>query len=460
VKKKHVFIIAAIVVVAGVLLGLTVFKGRKNGVVKYRTEALAKGDLEALVVTSGTLNPVRLVEVGSQVSGRIDRLYVDFNSQVVAGQVLAELDQSLLKAKIDQNNANYLSAAASLERAKVTLDNLKKKYERSLSLFDKNLISFEEKEATEAAYLGAKADVQSSEARLTQAKSVLDSSQVDLAYATIRSPIDGVVINRLINIGQTVAASFQAPKLFEIANDLSKMQVECDVDEADIGKIKERQKVRFTVDSFPDETFFGTVNQVRYSPTVTQNVVTYKTIVDVDNPGMKLRPGMTATVSIISGEAKNVLRVPNSALRFMPNLPAEEMQSIMKEAGEMMIAGRRQEGGAGKTEGTPEAGAPRQASRSKEGGQRSMMFGQRRGEALPQGAQMKQPSRVWIQDENGKLHIVFIGAGVSDNFYTEVIRGELKEGQKIIIGTVGGQSAAVTPGGPQGPPQRMMFLGS
>ncbi len=256
-KKKSSSSIAAILSSRESILGLTVFKGHKNGAVKYRTEGLAKGDLEALVVTSGTLNPVRLVEVGSQVSGKIDKLYVDFNSQVKAGQVLAELDQSLLKAKIDQNNANYLSAAASLERSEVTLDNLKNKYERSLSLFEKNLISFEEKEAAEAAYLGAKADLQSSDARLAQAKSLLDSSKVDLAYATIRSPIDGVVINRLINIGQTVAASFQAPKLFEIANDLSKMQVECDVDEADIGKVKEGQKVRFTVDSFPNETFLA-----------------------------------------------------------------------------------------------------------------------------------------------------------------------------------------------------------
>jgi HlyD family secretion protein len=153
-KKKILFTIA-VVVVAGAILGLTIFKGHKNGGVKYRTEILAKGDLEALVVTSGTLNPVRLVEVGSQVSGKIEKLYVDFNSQVKAGQVLAELDQSLLKAKIDQNNANYLSAQASLERSKVTLDNLKKKYDRSLSLFEKNLISFEEKEAAEAAYLEA-----------------------------------------------------------------------------------------------------------------------------------------------------------------------------------------------------------------------------------------------------------------------------------------------------------------
>jgi HlyD family secretion protein len=461
-KKKILLTIAALAV-AGAILGLTVFKGHKNGVVKYRTEALAKGDLEALVVTSGTLNPVRLVEVGSQVSGKIDKLYVDFNSQVKEGQILAELDQSLLKAKIDQNNANYLSAVASLERSKVTLDNLKKKYERSLSLFEKNLISFEEKEAAEAAYLGAKADLQSSDARLAQAKSLLDSSKVDLAYATIRSPIDGIVINRLINIGQTVAASFQAPKLFEIANDLSKMQVECAVDEADIGKVKEGQKVRFTVDSFADETFSGTVNQVRYSPTTTSNVVTYTTIVDVDNPGMKLRPGMTATVSIISGEAQNVLRVPNAALRFTPNLPAEEIQKIMKEAGERMAARRQQEGGGGQMAGGPGTStsgqtAPGGVTRTGEGGQRFMTLGQGQEGAPAQGARLRQPSRIWIQDENGKFQVVFIRPGVSDNSYTEVLRGELQEGQKVVIGTEGGPIVAATPGGP-GQPGRMMFIG-
>lgn len=452
-NKRLVLIIVAIVVVAGVLLGVTVFKGRKNGAVKYRTENLAKGDLEALVVTSGTLNPVRLVEVGSQVSGKIEKLYVDFNSQVKAGQVLAELDQSLLTAKIDQNNANYLSAVASLDRAKVTEDNLQKKYERSLSLFEKNLISFEEKEAAEAAYLGAKSDVKSSEARLAQAKSVLDSSKVDLAYATIRSPIDGVVINRLINIGQTVAASFQAPKLFEIANDLSKMQVECDVDEADIGKVKEGQKVRFTVDSFLNETFFGTVNQVRYSPTVTSNVVTYTTIVDVDNPGMKLRPGMTATVSIITAEAKNALRVSNAALRFTPSLPAEEMQVLMKDAADKMMAGRGPEGGAigaGGSEAGPldqnaPAGAQPQAARPREGGPRT---------AGAQGSQLRQPSRVWVQDENGKLQVVLIRTGVSDNTYTEVVRGELKEGQAVIIGGGSGTATQTSSG-----PQRMMMMG-
>jgi len=447
--KKKVVLVVAVVVVAAAALGLGALKSRKNGVIKYRTEALAKGDIEALVVTSGTLNPVRLVEVGSQVSGKIDKLYVDFNSQVKEGQVLAELDPSLLKSKIDQNNANYLSANASLERARVTLDNLQKKYERAKTLFGKNLISFEENEAAEAAYLGAKTDVKSTEARLEQAKSQLDSSRVDLAYATIRSPIDGIVINRLINIGQTVAASFQAPKLFEIANDLSKMQVDCAVDEADIGKVKEGQEVRFTVDSFPDETFNGTVKQVRYSPTTTSNVVTYTTIVDVDNQGMKLRPGMTATVSIITGEAKDILRVPNAALRFTPNLPPEELQKIMKEAGERMMAGHRQEGAP--TEASPgtvgqAAAAPHVAE-----------FGS--GGAPPQGTRMRQPSRVWYQDANGKLQIAFIKPGVADTAYTEVLRSDLKEGQMIIIGLVSAMPSATAagPGGPGG--QRMMFIG-
>ncbi len=444
-KKKVVLIVAAVVVIAAAALGLGALKGRKNGAVKYRTEALGKGDIEALVVTSGTLNPVRLVEVGSQVSGKIDKLYVDFNSQVKEGQILAELDQSLLRAKIDQNNANYLSAKASLEKSRVTLDNLQKKYERAKTLFGKNLISFEENEAAEASFLGAKTDVQSAEARLVQAKSQLDSSRVDLGYATIRSPIDGVVINRLINIGQTVAASFTAPKLFEIANDLSKMQVECAVDEADIGKVKEGQKVRFTVDSFPDETFNGTVNQVRYSPTTTSNVVTYTTIVDVDNVGLKLRPGMTATVSIITGEAKNVLRVPNGALRFTPTLPAEELQKIMQAAGDRMMAGHGPEGVPAAAGGAPQA-APSGRTGTADAGARVITFVP--GGAAPQGTRMRQPSRVWYQDADGKLQVAFIKPGVADTSYTEILRSDLKEGQLVIIGLATSPTSAAVQGGP------------
>ncbi|MBN2409880.1 MAG: efflux RND transporter periplasmic adaptor subunit, partial [Candidatus Aminicenantes bacterium] len=284
-SKKVIFGIIALVIIAGVILGLTVFKNDKNGQVKYRTEKLAKGDIEAVVTTSGTVNPITMVEVGSQVSGKIAKLNVDYNSKVEKGQILAELDLLPFETRVNQSQANYLSAQASLEKAKVTLDNLRKQYDRALSLFEKDLISSEEKDIAEANYLGAKTDLQRAEASVEQAGSQLESSKLDLSYAIIRSPIDGIIISRNMNVGQTVQASFTAPKIFEIANDLSKMQVECDVDEADVGRIQENQKVRFTVDAFPNDSFNGVVQQVRYSPTVTSNVVTYTTIVAVDNPG-------------------------------------------------------------------------------------------------------------------------------------------------------------------------------
>ncbi len=451
-KKKLAISAVVLVVAAGAILGWTILKGNGNGAVRYKTEAISKGDIEALVITSGTLNPVTVVEVGSQVSGKIDKLYVDFNSQVQKGQVIVELDKSILQTKVDQNRANYLSAVASLEKAKVTLANLEKKYERALSLFEKNLISYEEKEAAEASYLGAKTDLQSAEARVEQAKSQLESSQVDLGYAIIRSPIDGIVISRNINIGQTVQASFQAPKLFEIANDLSKMQVECSVDEADIGKVNEGQKVRFTVDAFPNDTFNGIVKQVRYSATVTQNVVTYTTIVEVDNPGIKLRPGMTATVSIIAGEAKGVLRVPNSALRFTPDLAAEEMKRIMEETRQKMMAKRQAEGGSSGSEATQ----PTQRPLSEQGGgQRMMLFSQGAG-----GSGVRRPSVVWFLDEKGKLSLAFIRPGVTDNTYTEIARGDLEEGQLIIVGyESGGASGSTSSSSTSRNPQRMMFMG-
>jgi len=455
-KRKVVISLVILVVVAGAILGWAILRKNGTNAVKYKMEAITKGDIEALVVTTGTLNPVTVVEVGSQVSGKIDKLYVDFNSHVQKGQVIAELDKSILQTRVDQNRANYLSAVASLEKAKVTLDNLEKKYQRALSLFEKNLISYEEKEAAEAAYLGAKTDLQSAQARVEQAKSQLESSEVDLSYAIIRSPIDGIVISRNVNVGQTVQASFQAPKLFEIANDLSKMQVECSVDEADIGKVQEGQKVRFTVDAFPNETFTGTVKQVRYSPTISQNVVTYTTIVDVENPGMKLRPGMTATVSIVTGEAKGVLRVPNAALRFTPNLSPEEMKALMEEVRQKMMAKRQAEGG---TAG-PEAQAAR--PRAEQGsGPRLIPFAQEGGFS-PTGGQTgsRRPSTVWYLDEKGKLSLAFIRPGVTDNTYTEIVRGDLKEGQMVIVGyESGGGSSSTSSSSAQRNPGPMMMMG-
>jgi len=452
VKKKVVIGIIVLVVAAGAILGWSLLKNNKTSVAKYKLDKVTKGDLEALVTTSGTVNPITKVEVGSQVSGKIDKMYVDFNSQVKAGQILAELERLPFETRVSQNQANFLSAQASLEKAKVTLRNLKSKYERSLSLAETNLISNDEKEAAEANYLGAKTDVQRAEASVAQARSQLESSKLDLSYAIIRSPMDGIVISRNMEVGQTVQASFSAPKIFEIANDLSKMQVECDVDEADVGKVKEGQIVRFTVDAFPDSPFIGTVNQVRFSPTVTQNVVTYTTIVDVDNPELKLRPGMTATVNIITGEAKGVLRIPNSALRFTPNLPAEELAKTMKEAGERMFAKRQAEGGAAPA-ATPGAAAVQ--SGQADG---SRMFGQGMAGGMGGGQRSgRRPSTVWYLGAAGKLTVSFIRPGVADSSFTELLRSELKEDQEIITG-LNGQTAAATSTSQGGPPRGGMMI--
>jgi HlyD family secretion protein len=458
---KKVIIIGAVilVVIVCVIVGLKVFGRGNNNKAKYRTEAVDRGDLEALVTTSGTLNPVTTVEIGSQVSGKIDKLYADFNSHVKEGQLLAEIDQSQFLTKLKQNEANYQSTVASLAKAKVTLENTKKKYDRALSLFQKTLISYEEKDAAETEFYNNQAELQASQARLEQAKSSLDSSKVDLTYTVIKSPIDGVVISRNVNVGQTVAASFQAPVLFKIANDLTQMQVECSVDEADIGKVKEGQNVRFTVDAYPEERFIGTVRQVRYSPEVVQNVVTYTTVVEVKNPELKLMPGMTATVSIIAGEAKNALRVPNSALRFNPNLSAEEMKKI-GESMRQEFAARTGERAGGSNQQNQQSRASRSegSSSQRQGGQRpsggegqqSFMMGGSGGS----GSQMKRISRVWIEDANGKLKPVFLRAGVTDNNFTQVVSGDLKEGQLVIIGVVGTQGAAQGSSLPRG----MMFM--
>jgi len=368
---------------------------------------------------------------------------------------VAELDQEPLKMKIDQNEANYKSRVASLERAKVTLQTAEKAYARAKSLFAKELISIEEMDAAEANYLNAKSDLVSSEASLAQAKSTLDLSKVDLGYAVIKAPVDGVVITRKVNIGQTLQSSYQAPVLFQIATDLTKMKVECSVDESDIGKVKEGQKVRFTVEAYPNETFNGIVQQVRFSPETVQNVVTYTTIVNVENPEKKLLPGMTATVSIIVGEAKNVLRVSNAALRFTPNLSAEELARIQQEMRDRIMAQRQAQGGqpgAAAPGGTaPAAGGARPDG---QGGQ--MSFNRQGGGEGQAGRPRQQMPRVWLMDEKGKFRMAVLRTGVSDTSYTEIVRSELKEGDVIIAGV---QSATTTASSGQPGMGGMMFMG-
>lgn len=443
-KKKVIWIIVALVVVTGAILGLTVFKNGKNGKVVYRTEVVGKGDIEALVVTSGTLNPIETVDVGAQVSGKIVKLNADFNSIVKEGQIVAELDQEPLRMKIDQNEANYKSRLASLEQAKVNLQIAEKAYERAKSLFDKNLLSVEEMDVAEASFLNAKSSLISSEASLAQAKSTLDLSKVDLGYSIIRAPVDGVVITRQVNVGQTLQSSYQAPVLFQIATDLTKMKVECSVDESDIGKVKEGQQVRFTVEAYPNENFKGVVQQVRFSPETVSNVVTYTTIVNVDNPQKKLLPGMTATVSIIVGEAKDVLRVSNAALRFTPELSAEELQALMKESLDRMMAQRQAQGGQPGAAGP--AGSAPSAPGAKPEGQAGQRTFTRQGGGQGSGQTRQQMPRVWMMGEDGKLKMVFVRTGVADTAFTEIVRGELEEGDLVLTGTQSGIASAASAG--------------
>lgn len=468
-RKKRLILLIAVLAVALVIFFVFIKKGKADQP-QYRTEALAKGDVQSVVTTSGTINPIDIVEVGSQVSGKIAKLYVDYNSQVKVGQLMAEIDQDIQKAKVDSNLANYNSALASLEQAKATLQNTEKSHDRTQDLFKRNLVSIEAKETAEAGLVSARVGVQTAEARVQQAKSTLDQSRVDLSYCIIRSPIDGTVIDRPVNVGQTVAASMNAPVLFKVATDLTKMKVQCSVDEADIGRVKEGQAVRFTVDAFQGETFNGKILQVRYAAVTTNNVVTYTTIVDAPNPEIKLRPGMTATVTIVTGEAKGVLKVPNAALRFTPTLPEKEMQELMAS---LRPGGQRggqpgqpgQPGQAGQAGGQGLQGGPS----GQQGGQRGTFDPsqltpeqrQRFQQMRQQGGARRQASTVWVLDEAGKLKPYMVRTGLTDNSYTELTRSELKEGMKVILGLQG--AAATTTTGQQnqqrgpGGPGMMMF---
>lgn len=470
-RKKRLILLIAVLAVALVIFFVFIKKGKADQP-QYRTEVLAKGDVQSVVTTSGTINPIDIVEVGSQVSGKIAKLYVDYNSQVKVGQLMAEIDQDIQKAKVDSNQANYNSALASLEQAKATLQNTEKSHARTQDLFKRDLVSIEAKETAEAALVSARVGVQTAEARVQQAKSTLDQSRVDLSYCIIRSPIDGTVIDRPVNVGQTVAASMNAPVLFKVATDLTKMKVQCSVDEADIGRVKEGQAVRFTVDAFQGETFNGKILQVRYAAVTTNNVVTYATIVDAPNPEIKLRPGMTATVTIVTGEAKGVLKIPNAAMRFTPTLPEKEMQELMAS---LRPGGQRggqpgQPGQAGPAGGQGVVQAAPGGAAGQQGGQRAQFDPsqltpeqrQRFQQMRQQGGARRQAATVWVLDDAGKLKPYMIRTGLTDNSYTEITRSELKEGMKVILG-LQGAAAAATPTGQQnqqrgpGGPGMMMF---
>ena len=279
---------------------------------------VTRGDLAETVGATGALQAVTTVQVGTQVSGTILQLNADFNSLVHKGQVLARLDPSLFQTQIEQARANLIRAEADLERLRVSLDDAHTKLNRARELSAKKLIAQTELEAAEIAVRSAEAQLRSQQAGVTQSQASLQQNQVNLQHTVIESPIDGLVISRNVDVGQTVAASMSAPTLFVLAADLTKMQVLASLDESDVGRIRPGQLVRFRVDAFPNEEFRGAVTQVRLQPTTIQNVVTYQTVIDVPNPQLKLKPGMTANVNIEIARRENVLRIPNTALRFRP----------------------------------------------------------------------------------------------------------------------------------------------
>lgn len=363
-KSKLGIIVALIIILAGSFWIFSATKKTKEP--KYRLQKVEKGDITATVTATGTLSALTTVKVGSQVSGIISRLYVDFNSNVKKGQLLAELDPVTFQAQVDQRRAD-------LDRANVELRNMKLSYDRSKNLLDNQFISQQEFDTADA-------NVKSAAAAVAQAAAALRQAETSLSYAKIVSPIDGVVVDREYDIGQTVAASFQAPTLFTIAQDLTRMQVSTSIDEADIGKIRLGQEATFTVDAFSDQTFSGKISQIRLSSLVVQNVVTYPVLIDVANPDLKLKPGMTANVTIPVEVLTGVLKVPNTALRFQPD-PADL------------------EGG-GKTEGD----------------------------------RRKKASVVYVLTPEGKLNPIPVKTSITDGSFTAIEGDQLKEGTLIVSG--------------------------
>ena len=310
-KKRY--IIGAIIA-SLVLLSLMTFV--KKGSINYTTKPITKATITQQVEASGTIKPINTIAVGTQVSGTVQKIYVDYNSVVKKGDLLAELDPSLFQANVDQSNAKLNNAKATLSRAQAMLNYKKNNYQRYKHLYEKNYVSRDDVELAQANYLQAKAELDSARADVNATKATLENNLTNLRYSKISSPVDGTVISRAVDVGQTVAASFNTPTLFEVAKDLTQMQIETSVSEADIGKIKVGQKATYTLDGYQDKKFHGEVTQVRLASTTTNNVVTYTVIVSVDNSEGFAIPGMTANVSIKVGEAKDVLVVENRAFKF------------------------------------------------------------------------------------------------------------------------------------------------
>lgn len=338
--------------------------------VQYKTALVDRGPITTIITATGTINPVVSVQVGSQVSGKVSHLSADFNSKVTKGQVLAQIDQKPFKARLSQARAAVKSAKGNLAKAKVLAAQRKREFDRMAALRPQSFVSQADVDLAETNYRDAVANIEVLQAQLDQVEAALASAELDLGFTTIYSPVDGIVISRNVDVGQTLAAAFQTPILFMIAQDLTKMQVNANVSESDIGGVTEGTEANFRVDAYPKRFFEGVVTQVRNAPISIQNVVTYDVVITVSNPELKLKPGMTANVMIVTARKDNPLRVPNGALRFrMPNMPLD-----------------------------------------------------------------KKATRVWVLDQDNRPHQVDVTAGIADSLSTEIVDGALHQGDRVIVG--------------------------
>ncbi|MGA9771377.1 MAG: efflux RND transporter periplasmic adaptor subunit [Blastocatellia bacterium] len=504
--KKRRAPIAIILLLAGAAVTAAFFWGNKSSASDYITAKIERGNVEVTVSATGTVQAVTTVQVGSQVSGTVQWLGADFNSEVKRGQIIARLDPALFQSQVENARANVVNAEAAVQAAEVEITNQKANLnaakanqevtrvqrDDAIALVKRNqsissVISARDIEASQAtanaaaaryeqagaqvgqavaANASAQAKLQQSKASVSQARAQLQQAQVNLDHSIIASPIDGVVVSRTVDVGQTVAASLQAPTLFTIANDLTKMQVLASIDEADVGQIKQGIKANFTVDAYPGETFLGDISQLRLNAQTLQNVVTYSAVIDVANPDQKLRPGMTANITIPVARRDSVLIVPNAALRFRPNLSEKELQEKIEERRSQREAERQSQGG---QEGQPAAGqqdgqGQRQNRNGQAGGGNQAPAAQNANQSGASG-QRRQGQMIWVLVAGKTLEPRFVRAGLTNGRMTEVIGNDIQEGDTIVIGQndTGGGNRSQQPstpfgqrpggggGGPRGP---------
>ena len=408
--KKPLWIVLGLVVLVG--SGVGIWQWRKHAAAgaapRFETVAIDRGPITAKVTATGTLSALVTVQVGTQVSGRIKEILVDFNSPVKKGQVIARIEPALFQAAMESARANYLAAQGSIAKLEAQAENAKLQFDRAEQLFERKAIAQADLDTARATMRAANGDVVAAKGNMAQAQAALNQAKVNLDYTTIVSPTTGVVISRSVDVGQTVAASLSAPTLFLIAEDLTKMQVDTSVAEADIGKLKAEMDATFTVDAFPSRTFKGKIRQIRNAPQTQQNVVTYDAVIDVSNPGLELRPGMTANVTFIYDHRDSALRVANAALRFQP--PPELARAAWGGGG-----GPGQKGGGQRGPGSGEGG------------------GRRMGGGRPGGGGGETPDRRMLWVLRGPTPTpVRVRAGVSDGTNTEIETTELHEGDRVV----------------------------